>query len=107
MTETLRTEVVVIGGGLSGLATARELRRHGSEVVVLEAQDRVGGRTLNHPLGDGKVVELGGQWIGPGQDQIAVLAAELGTRPTRCAGTPRPSLRGSSGTPEPGSPANA
>jgi monoamine oxidase len=47
-------------------------------VVVLEARDRVGGRTLNHSLGGGKVVEVGGQWVGPGQDRIIARARELG-----------------------------
>lgn len=76
--DTVRTDVVVVGAGLSGLVAARELRSRGVNVVILEARDRVGGRTLNHPLGDGKVAELGGQWIGPGQDHIAALAGELG-----------------------------
>ncbi|EFV14961.1 flavin monoamine oxidase family protein [Segniliparus rugosus] len=86
--KTTHTEAVVIGAGLSGLASARELRRSGIEVALLEARDRVGGRTLNHPIGDGKAVELGGQWIGPGQDEIAALADELGipTFPTHDAG---------------------
>jgi monoamine oxidase len=55
---------------------------------VLEARDRVGGRTLNESIGDGKVVEVGGQWIGPGQDRLARLARELGvdTFPTHSAG---------------------
>jgi len=73
-----RVDVVVIGAGMSGLVTARELRKLGAEVVVLEARDRVGGRTLNHPLGNDKIVELGGQWVGPGQDHIVALAEELG-----------------------------
>ena len=50
-------------------------------MLVLEARDRVGGRTLNHELGPahpGKVVEIGGQWIGPTQDRIAKLARDLG-----------------------------
>ena len=44
---------------------------------MLEARDRVGGRTLNDPIGDGKVVEVGGQWIGPAQDRMAALAREM------------------------------
>lgn len=81
-------DVIVVGAGLSGLVAARELHRNGIDVLVLEAGDRVGGRTLNHPLGDGKVVELGGQWIGPGQHRIAALAQELGiaTFPTHDQG---------------------
>ena len=42
------TDVVVVGAGLAGLTAAREMRKRGRDVVVLEAQDRVGGRTLNH-----------------------------------------------------------
>lgn len=47
-------------------------------MVVLEAQDRVGGRTLNHTFSDGTVVEIGGQWVGPTQDRLYALAGELG-----------------------------
>jgi monoamine oxidase len=60
---------------------ARVLRRAGADVVVLEARDRVGGRTLNqHVSGDfGEVVvEIGGQWIGPGHDRIYALIDDLG-----------------------------
>ncbi len=70
--------VVVIGAGLAGLSAARALRAQGVDVVVVEARDRVGGRTLNHPIGDDKVVELGGQWVGPGQERIQSLIKELG-----------------------------
>jgi monoamine oxidase len=71
--------VIIIGAGLSGLMAARELKRLGVEsVLVLEARDRVGGRTLNMPIGNGHVVEVGGEWIGPGQDSIAALIDELG-----------------------------
>lgn len=72
-------QVVVVGAGLAGLTAARELVRRGIDsLVVLEADDRVGGRTLNLPLPGGHVVEGGGEWIGPGQDRIAALARELG-----------------------------
>ena len=72
------TDVVVIGAGIAGLVAARELVAQGTDVVVVEARDRVGGRTLNYDLGGGKVVEIGGQWIGPSQDRIEALVAELG-----------------------------
>lgn len=75
---TERYDVAIVGAGLAGLTAARELRKAGRDVVVLEAQDRVGGRTLNHTFGDGTVVEVGGQWIGPTQDRLAALARELG-----------------------------
>jgi monoamine oxidase len=71
-------DIVVVGAGLAGLVAAREVQRRGATALVLEARDRVGGRTLNEPIGDGKIVEVGGQWIGPGQDRIAALARELG-----------------------------
>ena len=54
------------------------MRRAGAEVLVLEARERVGGRVLNHEIGDGKVVEVGGQWVGPTQDRALALIAELG-----------------------------
>jgi monoamine oxidase len=81
-------DVLVIGAGLAGLTAARDLVAAGQEVVVLEARDRVGGRTLNQDLGDGKIVEAGGQWVGPTQDRVNALIAELGltTHPTHTAG---------------------
>lgn len=71
-------DVAIIGAGLAGLTAARDLQRAGCEsFVVLEARDRVGGRTYNHDLGNGVVSEAGGQWIGPGQTAIYDLAREL------------------------------
>jgi monoamine oxidase len=71
--------VIIVGAGLSGLMAGRELQRRGVDsFFVLEARDRVGGRTLNMPIGGGHVVEVGGEWIGPGQDRIAALIDELG-----------------------------
>jgi monoamine oxidase len=72
-------DVAIIGAGLAGLTAARDLQRAGCRsFVVLEARDRVGGRTLNHDLGKGYFSEAGGQWIGPGQTAVADLARELG-----------------------------
>ncbi len=81
-------DVAVVGGGLAGLVAGRELHRRGADVVVLEARDRVGGRTLNYPLGAEKVVEVGGQWVGPSQHRVLALIEELGleTFPTHDQG---------------------
>jgi monoamine oxidase len=71
-------DVLVLGAGLAGLFAARQLARRGLRVRVLEARDRVGGRTLSHRLPSGDVVELGAQWLGPGQDLLIALVRELG-----------------------------
>jgi monoamine oxidase len=75
---TAITDVVVVGAGLAGLAAARRLVDAGAEVMVLEARDRVGGRTLTLPAADGTPIDHGGQWIGPTQDRIAALADRVG-----------------------------
>ena len=77
---TRRVDVAIVGGGLAGLTAARDLVKAGKSVVLLEARDRVGGRTLNHDLGGGQVVEAGGQFVGPTQDRILALAGEVGVK---------------------------
>jgi monoamine oxidase len=81
-------DVVVVGAGFAGLATARALVAGGAEPVVVEARDRVGGRVVNEEIGGGKVVEMGGQWVGPTQDRITAMASELDveTFPTHADG---------------------
>lgn len=74
---TDENDVVVVGAGLAGLAAAWELRRAGLSVTVLEARDRVGGRTWTETLADGVFVDHGGQWVGPTQERILALAAEM------------------------------
>jgi monoamine oxidase len=70
--------VGVVGAGLAGLACAWTLHRRGYEVIVLEARDRVGGRTWSATLGNGVVVERGGEWIDADQHTIRRVCAELG-----------------------------
>jgi monoamine oxidase len=75
---TRRADVAIVGAGLAGLTAARRLVAAGHSVVVLEARDRVGGRTLNAHIGGGHITELGAQFIGPTQDRIAALARAVG-----------------------------
>jgi monoamine oxidase len=77
-------DVAIVGAGLAGLTAARELRKASVRVCVIEARNRVGGRTLDHPIGDGNVVEGGGQWVGPSQTQIVELAKDLGVKTFDC-----------------------
>ncbi len=69
-------DVVVVGAGLAGLVAARELERLGQRVVILEARDRVGGRTWTVPFpAVGGRVDLGAEWISP--EQHTAMVAEL------------------------------
>ena len=71
-------DVLVVGAGFAGLYAARLLTRAGLSVNVLEARSRVGGRVLSRRLADGSSVDLGAQWIGPGQQRVHALAREYG-----------------------------
>ena len=53
-------DAIVVGAGLSGLMAARTLAESGASVVVLEARDRVGGRTYSVEVGSERV-DLGGR----------------------------------------------
>ena len=79
--------VVVIGAGFAGLAAADTLRAGGTEVTVLEARDRVGGRVWSVPFGEGAVVERGAEFILPGYDSMTALAVRFGI-PLVLKGTP-------------------
>ena len=55
-------DVVVVGAGFAGLTAARELSRQGLRVHIVEARDRIGGRTwLDRRLG--RDLEIGGTWV--------------------------------------------
>lgn len=72
--------VVVVGAGISGLAAARQLQQHGFNVIVLEAQDRVGGRLrTNRSLGI--AFDEGASWIhGTDGNPLTELARAAGMR---------------------------
>ncbi|MBT8160842.1 MULTISPECIES: NAD(P)/FAD-dependent oxidoreductase [Arthrobacter] len=75
----LDRDVVIVGAGPSGLTAARELKKAGLSVAVLEARDRVGGRTWTDTI-DGAMLEIGGQWVSPDQTALMDLLDELGLK---------------------------
>ena len=66
-------DVAVIGAGFAGLRTALRLRDAGLSVRVLEARDRVGGRSAAATL-NGRTIDVGGQWVGVGHERLRALA---------------------------------
>jgi len=85
---TRAVDVVVIGGGFAGLTAAWDVMRAGRSVLVLEAQDHVGGRARNLEIAGGEVSERGATFAGPTQNEILALAKEMGvaTFPTFAQG---------------------
>jgi monoamine oxidase len=55
-------DVIVVGGGFAGVTAAREIALRGRSVLLLEARDRLGGRTWSADW-DGIPIELGGAWV--------------------------------------------
>lgn len=71
-------DVIVIGGGISGLSAAKLLSESGLNVIVLEAQNRVGGRTHTIRNKEVQYVDVGGAYVGPTQNRLLRMAKELG-----------------------------
>ena len=75
--------VIIIGGGVSGLRIARTLHERGTDFLLIEARERIGGRVLSvHEDRDGydasvPAFDLGPAWFWPGQTRMAKLVKDL------------------------------
>ena len=78
-------DVAVIGAGLSGLQAAYSAQQSGLSVVVIEARDRVGGKTWSVPLASGRgVADLAAAWINDKtQRRIGSYVKRFGLKTTK------------------------
>ena len=72
-----RVEVVIIGGGLTGLLLAFRLKQKGIEFCVLEARDKIGGRIQTLYTQDQAPLEMGATWLGKKHSELNKLLNEL------------------------------
>jgi monoamine oxidase len=74
-----RTDVIIVGAGVSGLAAARALREHGVRVEVLEARDRIGGRIFTHrdPRASAPI-ELGAEFVHGSAPEVMSIVRDAG-----------------------------
>jgi monoamine oxidase len=75
---TFIVKIIIIGAGLAGLTAAWELHQLGHVPIILEARNRVGGRTWSQELSNGQVTERGGEYVFPTEFEIRRLSAKLG-----------------------------
>jgi monoamine oxidase len=75
-------KVLVLGAGLAGLTAAYKLKQRGIEVIVLEAQNRIGGRVFTHTMDaeNNLTVELGAEWVGESHTKLKNYCAEFGLK---------------------------
>ncbi len=85
--EVRKVDVIVVGAGVAGSMAATHFAKAGKSVVLLDANDRIGGRLKRGEIA-GQSIDLGGQWVGPTQDRLIEVAASLGlhTYPTYTEG---------------------
>lgn len=93
-----QTDVMIIGGGLAGLAAADRLRSSGRAVTLLEASDRLGGRTYGKFWSAaGREIDLGGTWLLPSFERTFALLDELGIGTYESPNVTRPQTHFSTG----------
>jgi monoamine oxidase len=79
-------DVVVVGAGIAGLTAARALAERGRKVLVVEAQDRIGGRIWTRHVGD-EAIELGAEFIHGRPPELWALIEEAGLETYERKGT--------------------
>jgi monoamine oxidase len=86
-------EMIVIGGGFAGIAASRELSQAGHEVLILEARDRLGGRTWYKHVDElGQSLELGGTWVHWTQPCVFAEVLRYGLELKESLGAARPEV---------------
>ncbi len=79
----MKTRILIIGGGLAGLAIARELTRRSIDFCLVEGRKRFGGRILSGSFGSSgpsAKMDFGPTWFWPGEERMRSLASELGIK---------------------------
>jgi len=79
-----KVTTVIVGAGYAGLSAALALHDAGTDVLVLEGSDRVGGRVWSERIAiesgtdDDLIFDHGGQWVGPTQTRLLAAAERFG-----------------------------
>ncbi|POY35573.1 hypothetical protein C3K47_14345 [Solitalea longa] len=77
-----KPRVVILGAGLAGLTAAHELQKAGVDYIILEANERFGGRIFTKSI-NGAPIDLGGEWIGFSHFALRNLCDELNLKLTK------------------------
>jgi monoamine oxidase len=77
MKETIKSDIIIIGAGLSGLTLAYLLRNKGLQINILEARDRIGGRIFTRQKENAAPIEMGATWLGLKHRKLTALLNEL------------------------------
>ncbi|MBX2872109.1 MAG: FAD-dependent oxidoreductase [Saprospiraceae bacterium] len=76
--ETIKSDLIIIGAGLTGLTLAYLLRAQNLQVSIVEARDRLGGRILTSYEDGNAPIEMGATWLGSKHTELNALLQELG-----------------------------